>query len=116
MRTFKVVDRDYVYEGGRLVVIEGVEALTQILRNRIALFLGEWFLAPTSGVDWFTLLEQKVFPEKRILRAVRDAILADPRVVRLISSTATLDRSSRTVSIEFSCETTEGLVSSSAVI
>jgi hypothetical protein len=112
MKTLKVVDGDYVYESGRLVWLTGVEALAQILRNRVALFLGEWFAEPTAGVDWFTLLEQKAFPEKRIQKAVRAAIAADPRVTRVVSVTSEFSRSTRTVSIEFSCETTEGLVSS----
>jgi len=116
MKTLKVLDRDYVYEAGGLVWLEGVEALAQILRNRIALFLGEWFAAPTAGVDWFTLLEQKRFPEKRIQKAVRDAIKADSRVTRIIYVTAEFARSTRTVSIEFSCETTEGLVTSGVLV
>lgn len=116
MKTLKVLSRDYVYESGGLVWLEGVEALAQILRNRIALFLGEWFAAPEAGVDWFTLLEQKRFPEKRIQKAVRDAIKADSRVTRIIYVTAEFTRSTRTVAVEFSCETTEGLVSSGVSI
>lgn len=116
MKTLKVVSNDYVYEDGGLVWVEGLDALAQILKNRIALFLGEWFLAPSSGIDWFTLLEQKQFPEKRIMRAVRAAIIADPRVIRVISITADFDRASRTVEIEFSCETSEGLLTSEVTI
>lgn len=112
MRTLKVVDRDYVLEAGGLVWLEGIEALAQILRNRLSLFLGEWFAAPDAGIDWFTLLEQKRFPEKRIQKAVRAALAADPRVSRVASVTAEFSRSTRTVSIAFQCETTEGLLSS----
>jgi hypothetical protein len=40
----------------QLTTISNATALKQRITNRLALFVGEWFLEPTAGVDWFSVL------------------------------------------------------------
>lgn len=40
----------------QLTRISNATALKQRIQNRLALFVGEWFLESTAGVDWFSVL------------------------------------------------------------
>ena len=73
---------------------------TVIFANRLKLWLGEWSLAPNSGVDWLGLMNQSnaVDPVRRIEAALRDAILADSRITKISSMDISFDRSTRTIS------------------
>jgi len=40
----------------QLTRISNATALKQRIQNRLALFVGEWFLDSAAGVDWFSVL------------------------------------------------------------
>ncbi|PJZ49219.1 hypothetical protein [Leptospira saintgironsiae] len=124
MKTLKVINNDLVYiesEGsadtnpnrGRLVMLEGLDALRQILGNRLRMHLGEWYLAPEAGVDWFGLVDEKSFFRPGFLAAIKKAILGEPAVTKIISLDASFDRKTRTVTVEFEVESNLGIVSGS---
>ncbi|PJZ24400.1 hypothetical protein CH352_14430 [Leptospira hartskeerlii] len=126
MKTFKIENNDLVYtesqgsndltpNRGRLVMLEGVDALRQILGNRLKMFLGEWYLAPNEGVDWLSLVDQKIFVRSAFLDEVRKAILKEPAVTKIVSLDADFDPKTRRVSIQFEVESKFGTLSSSAV-
>lgn len=125
MKTFKIENNDLVYtesqgpndltpNRGRLVMLEGIDALRQILGNRLKMFLGEWYLAPNEGVDWLSLADQKIFVKSAFLDEVRKAILKEPSVTRIVSLDADFDPKTRRVSIQFEVESKFGMLSSSA--
>jgi len=112
VRTLKVENNDFVKVNGRLVWVEGIEALRQILKNRISLGLGEWFLSLEEGIDWFGLLNQKVFFEERVIAQIKAAIRKEPAITNIDFITATFSRAERKISISFQVKTTEGLLNS----
>lgn len=112
MRTLKVENNDFVKVDGRFVWVEGIEALKQILKNRIALGLGEWFLAEEEGIDWLGLLNQKIFFEERVIAQVKTAIRKEPAVTNIDFISASFSRSDRKISISFQVQTTEGQLNS----
>lgn len=126
MKTLKIENNDLVYvksqgpndrspNRGRLVMLEGVDALRQILGNRLRLFLGEWDLAPDEGVDWLGLVDQKVFVRSSFLSEIRKALLKEPAVTRILSLDADFDPETRQVSIKFEVESKFGNLSDSVV-
>jgi len=114
IKVLKVQDNDFVLDGeGGLETLTGIDALTQIIKFRLSMFLGEWFYTPNSGFDWLGLLNQRTFLEKRARLLIRNAILADTRVLKINSIDVSYNNSNRTITIDFEAETTEGLLSGS---
>jgi hypothetical protein len=103
VRTLKVVNNDFVFANDRLTQISGIEALTQIVGNRLKLWLGEWFAAVDSGIDYLGIfnLSKNTPIEKRVRIIFRQAILADPRVEKLEEMTIDLNKSTREITIDF---------------
>ena len=110
IKTLKVIVGDFSFVNGGFEVIEGVDALAQIINNRLSLWLGEWFVVPFAGVDYLGLFNQKTFLEDRARIVFKNAILADPRITKLTKFDITFDQSIRTFSIDFVAESTEGLI------
>jgi len=110
LSVFKVLNNDFVYEDGQLVTITGVDALSQIIKNRISVWLGEWYLAEEFGIDYLNLFNQRNFLEKRFRIIIRNAILADSRVEKIINLDVTYENSTRTISADFKLQTSEGLL------
>ena len=73
------------------------DCLKQRLQNRINLFLGEWTLEPTAGVDWFSVLGFRNIPIARYEELVRNAIIQDSEVLRINSLTVELLNSTEKV-------------------
>lgn len=72
LRDLQLIDGDLVDDAnGSLVVLEGSDAVIQSVTNSLKLFLGEFFLEPTDGVDWFGIVEKPFAALK-----LRDAIIA----------------------------------------
>jgi len=103
VRTLKVVDNDFVFENDRLTQITGLDALAQIIGNRLKLWLNEWFAALDSGVDWFGLfnLSKNTPIEKRARIIIRQAILADSRIDKIETLDLTFNNSSRELTVDF---------------
>ncbi|WP_367898832.1 hypothetical protein AB3N61_06655 [Leptospira sp. WS58.C1] len=124
MKTLKIENNDLVYtksqgandlspNRGRLVMLEGIDALRQILGNRLKMFLGEWYLAPNEGVDWLNLVDQKIFFRPGFLAEIRQAILKEPAVTNILSLDADFDPKARKVTIQFKVESKFGTLSNS---
>ncbi len=72
LRDLQMFEGDLVDDGnGSLAIVEGAAAVEQSINHSMKLFLGEFFLEPGEGIDWFGLAE-KPFLASRI----RDAIIA----------------------------------------
>jgi hypothetical protein len=70
------------------VLIDGKTCLRQRLQNRLALFLGEWILDKTSGMDWLNLYQSK--NQNSIKRAIQTELLKDAEVTSIDSITLKL--------------------------
>lgn len=55
-----------------LAKISGADALKQRIKNRLALYLGEWYLEPSAGIDWFSASKSSSeFIKNLILKELR---------------------------------------------
>lgn len=108
VKTLKTVSNDFVYTDGRLEVLTGIEALAQITQNRLKLWLGEWFLAPDSGIDYLGIFNQRQFLKERFLSVIRQQVLADTRIKKIININAELDGSTREINVTLNLEADEG--------
>jgi hypothetical protein len=77
--------------------LSGKDCLKQRLQNRIALYLGEWALDLTAGIDWFSVLGYRNIPIARYEELVRSAIIQDTEVIRINSLTVELLNSTEKV-------------------
>ena len=116
LSVFKVLNNDFVYEDGRLVTITGVDALSQILKNKISVWLGEWYLAENFGVDYLGLFNQKTFLDKRFRLIISNILLNDSRVKKIIKLNVEFNNSTREITSSFTVETTVGLLNAEVTI
>jgi hypothetical protein len=92
MNTILIQNKDIQF-----IELTDKDCLKQRLQNRIALYYTEWFLDPTAGVDWFSVLGYRNIPIERYEELVRTAILQDTEVLRINSLTIELLNSTEKV-------------------
>lgn len=110
IKTLKVVNNDFSFVDSGLEVLTGADALAQIIKNRLSMWLGEWFPAPLSGIDYLGLFNQNVFLEERARIIFTNAILADSRITKITKMEIELDNETRELTVDFVAESTEGLI------
>lgn len=95
----------------------GLAGVAQLCRTALLLFRGEWFRDLDAGVPWIAnasvsedraILWQKFVDETIARAAVRDAILAVPGVLGLVSLEVAFDRAARQLTITWSARTVFG--------
>jgi hypothetical protein len=116
--TLKVVNNDFVFENNRLTQLTGLDALAQIVGNRLKLWLGEWFANLEAGIDYFGLFNQKKNApiEKRARIVFRNAILADPRVDKILTMEIDFNNANRELTINFTAQADEEKISVSVTV
>lgn len=93
---------------GDLVLVSGRDAVRQHLAIRLRTFLGECFLDTRVGMPYFQQILVKD-PNVSAVRALyRKAIMTTPGVTDLKALEVTVDWSTRTASVAFAVETTDG--------
>lgn len=101
---------DLGLSNGDFVITDGDVAVAQNLRQRLRLFLGEWFLAQNAGVPY----HDEVFvknPRWAVLDALFKAeILGTEGVVELLSFLMSLNTVTRTLNLIFEVRTENGVV------
>lgn len=81
---------------GNLVLAYDAEAVGQHARQRLQFFLGEWFLDPTIGVDWFGRVLGYSDAQLPIAEAiVKRTILETPGVTGIVEIQTEFDRANR---------------------
>lgn len=108
MPTLKTVDNDLVFENNKLVLIDGLDFVEQLLKERLQTFLGEWFLDTSLGLPYFQdILVKNPVPTK-ITALLKDAILETPGVIELVDFSPDFDSKNRNLMLSFSARTEEG--------
>lgn len=105
MRTF-----EFDNEGDwTLDMTEGADELRQAIEHNLYTRLGEWFLNETVGMsrDYF---EEKPLNQKRIVAELTRAILYEERVSEVRDIQLDFDRQKRTLGVEFTALTKEGVI------
>jgi hypothetical protein len=102
---------DWEIINGKTTILYDADALVQILENKLRTWLGEWFKDETVGVDYLGLFNQKTFLDQRFALAIRNVLIADPRVSAIESLDVSFDRATRTISCTFKVTSIYGTVS-----
>jgi hypothetical protein len=97
--------------GGRLNFVSGADEVGQLLRTRLLLMLGEWFLDPSAGLPLFQRILGKLRSLSLVKSEIRKVILATAGVTGIISLDVTLDPATRKVSATFKASSPTGVVS-----
>jgi len=113
IKTLKTVANDFSFVDDGLEVLTGADALAQIIKNRLAMWFGEWFVTPESGIDYLGLFNQSTFLEDRARIIFTNAILADSRITKITKMDIELNKSTRELTVDFVAESTEGLIAGS---
>jgi len=93
---------------GDLILVTGLDAIRQDLETRLKFFRGEWDLDTRLGIPYFDEILIKA-PDLNVVRSLfRDAILSTAGVLRLTRLDLDYEGTTRTLSIRFDCQTTEG--------
>jgi len=100
---------DEVFENGRSVIIEGLEAIRQTCLSRLRTFFGEVFTDTTKGVPWI----QKILAIKGVDPAdvggiLRREVLASPGIISCGIVEVTVDDAARSAAVSFHAKATEG--------
>jgi len=96
--------------------VTGAAAITQHLRVRMQMFLGEWFLDETLGVPWFRDVLIKSPSAIVINEMLKNVILDTPGIIGILTFNFEIDTPSRLATLEFSCLSQEGEVNFSEEI
>lgn len=105
----KLVSGDLSWTGGVLATISNpLDATRQLLETRLRMARGEWFLDPEEGLPLYEKILGKPRSETGIRQAVRERILSTPGIEDILSMTVSIDRSARTVLVQFVAQATEG--------
>ena len=99
---------DIVLDKGRLVLTEGVDAVAQRIRMRLATWRGEWFLDRGIGVPYYQKLLQRVRDPAGLRTIFRDAILGTEGVASVPRLEVDLDAAARRLTVRFTAVTDSG--------
>lgn len=99
---------ELVIENGDLVLVDGVDAITQHLQIALRTWKGEWFLNRDEGVPYLGRIYGKPARRELITATLRKAIMAVPGVSRIVSFSLDLDAQTRALSIAFDVRVTTG--------
>lgn len=94
----------------------GTDPVLQGVLQNISLALGEWFLDLSAGLPWLQQILVKNPDQSKIDAILRSAILATPGIVRLNSYSFDLSLKTRSGTIRFSAQKTDGRVDYSGTV
>lgn len=89
-------------------VVSGPAAVGQAIDLRLSLVLGEWWLDPTLGVDWFGEILVKAPNLARIETELRTVVEETLGVDKVLAFSVALDRATRILSASYTVSTALG--------
>jgi len=93
-----------------LQLTSGTNAIDQHLKQRLRMFLGEWFLDNRIGLPYFQHILKKN-PDAIVIDSVfKRQILTTPGVLELLSFNLDIDIPTRQLTVEFRARTSEGVI------
>lgn len=99
---------DFVFgHGAADFLVNSPDAVAQLVKTRLALLLGEWFLDTTDGMPWAT----KVLGAGTMATynaAIRERILGTDGVVSIVSYSSSVDPITRALSVTVTLDTIYG--------
>lgn len=101
-------DNDIQIDNNNLILIGGREEIAQVLRQRLRVFLGEWFLDSREGIDYYGDVLKKAPDPGQVDALFKNEILTSPGVVELIEFE--LDIVGRQLQLSFIARTEDGII------
>ena len=83
-------DGKVVRENGDFVWLTDNDAITQLVRQRIQVFKGEWFMNIELGIDYYNIIFPKATSDFRKYLEFKRVVEEVPGVQRLLSATLTV--------------------------
>lgn len=102
MKALKIDEslNDLVMENGTFVWIEGKEEVVQEIRSVLKTVLGDWFLNPEFGTDYFAVLGEK-YDREIAIQIIYEAIDQVERVDEVESIDIKYDNRERILDIHY---------------
>ncbi len=111
-----ITTQDLELVDGDLSLVEGLDAISQSIKQRLQFFLGEWFLSTNDGVPWFQSIFVKSTNLLLVEAILRDRVLATPGILELNSFNFDYDNITRKLSVRFNATTINGDLNFSELI
>lgn len=109
MSTIKIKqDNDIDITNNDLTLVTGRDEIAQVLRQRLRVFLGEWFLDSREGVDYYGEVLKKAPDVGRVDTLFKNEILSSPGVIELIQYNS--DIVGRKLTVTFTARTEDGIL------
>jgi hypothetical protein len=108
--------KDLKLVNGDVATVTGTQGILQNILQTLSIWLGEWFMDNTIGVDYFGTVFAKNPDQRRINALFINQILSVAGVQTLISYSFQADYLTRKLNISFSAQTTQGIVNYSGVL
>jgi hypothetical protein len=105
------ITHDLFLQDGDLVLIYGLDLVTQNLKIRLWVLFGEWFLDYTQGIRFLQDIMTKKPDESSVAAQIKSCILDTDNVTKLTSFSITTNPAVRTALVTFSVETIYGTIS-----
>jgi hypothetical protein len=103
-------DGDSIFGHGQQdFFIDQAEAVAQIVKTRLHLWQGEWFLDTSDGTPWRTRVLGKYTQLSRDM-VLRSRVLGTPGVTQIIDYNSTFDGNSRTFFVTMTLRTQFGII------
>jgi len=99
---------DIQIDNNNLTLIGGREEIAQVLRQRLRVFLGEWFLDSREGIDYYGDILKKAPDPGQVNALFKREILTSPGVIELIEFK--LDIVGRQLQLKFTARTEDGIL------
>lgn len=101
---------DLVIENYDLVLVDGIDLVRQAIKQRLLLVLEEWFLDDTIGVPWYQYILQKGSDINRVKSILINQINGTEGVIKITSFELDYNNVNRSLSVNFTAETNEGII------
>ena len=101
---------DLVIENYDLVLVDGIDLVRQAIKQRLLLVLEEWFLDETVGVPWYQYIFQKGADINRVKSILINTINRTEGVIKITSFELDYNSVNRSLSVNFTAETNEGII------
>ncbi len=96
-----------------LQIVSGILGIAQCLKIALSIFLGEWFLDESIGIDYWNQVLVKDPNIPAIREMFSQEILKAPGIRSIISLDITLESSDRSATITYTVKSDEGLITDS---
>lgn len=110
IKTWDIVNGEISLVNNSFVDVLDRVALAQRLEGKLKMFVGEWFLDLTRGVNWIDILSTKPFRVDDFAPIIRKVLLDDPAVVSITSLDITPNNATRVLTVDFEVASDVGLV------